>query len=205
MTCGRTVAKYGAFAHTAAENNRVPAGLEDSFFHMVKVGEGAVFASGIEDMKHTLVVGIKARVRTVELDKRNQQKGTTTVATVEINQSNFQDTISAEGIVLLDFWAEWCGPCQRFGPIFEQVSEEFPEHTFGKVDTEANQELSAALQIQSIPTLMMFRDGILLAREQGLLPPAALQELITKAQELDMDDVRKQVAAAQTEAENSEG
>ncbi|WP_312098405.1 thioredoxin [Corynebacterium dentalis] len=119
------------------------------------------------------------------------------MATVEITGENFQDTISKDGVVLLDFWAEWCGPCKRFGPIFEEVSEQFPDHTFGKVDTEANQELSAALQIQSIPTLMVFRDGVLLAREAGLLPAAALQELIGKAEELDMEEVRKQIEAAQ--------
>ena len=125
------------------------------------------------------------------------------MATVEITGENFQDTISKDGVVLLDFWAEWCGPCKRFGPIFEEVSEQFPDHTFGKVDTEANQELSAALQIQSIPTLMVFRDGVLLAREAGLLPAAALQELIGKAEELDMKEVRKQIEAAQAEQQQA--
>ena len=125
------------------------------------------------------------------------------MATLEITGENFQDTISEDGVVLLDFWAEWCGPCKRFGPIFEEVSEQFPDHTFGKVDTEANQELSAALQIQSIPTLMVFRDGVLLAREAGLLPAAALQELIGKAEELDMEEVRKQIEAAQAEQQQA--
>ena len=125
------------------------------------------------------------------------------MATVEITGENFQDTMSKDGVVLLDFWAEWCGPCKRFGPIFEEVSEQFPDHTFGKVDTEANQELSAALQIQSIPTLMVFRDGVLLAREAGLLPAAALQELIGKAEELDMEEVRKQIEAAQAEQQQA--
>ena len=125
------------------------------------------------------------------------------MATVEITGENFQDTISKDGVVLLDFWAEWCGPCKRFGPILEEVSEQFPDHTFGKVDTEANQELSAALQIQSIPTLMVFRDGVLLAREAGLLPAAALQELIGKAEELDMEEVRKQIEAAQAEQQQA--
>ena len=125
------------------------------------------------------------------------------MATVEITGENFQDTISEDGVVLLDFWAEWCGPCKRFGPIFEEVSEQFPDHTFGKVDTEANQDLSAALQIQSIPTLMVFRDGVLLAREAGLLPAAALQELIGKAEELDMEEVRKQIEAAQAEQQQA--
>ncbi|MGV0384209.1 thioredoxin [Corynebacterium sp. 22_2729] len=119
------------------------------------------------------------------------------MATIEITGANFQDTVQGDGIVVLEFWAEWCGPCKRFAPIFEQVSDEHPEAVFGKVDTEANQELSAALQIQSIPTLMLFRDGVLLARESGLLPAKALNELIAKAEELDMDEVRKQIEAEQ--------
>lgn len=122
------------------------------------------------------------------------------MATIEVTGENFQDTVSQDGIVLLDFWAEWCGPCKRFGPIFEQASEQNPDAVFGKVDTEANQELSAALQIQSIPTLMVFRDGILLARESGLLPGEALNDLISQAKQLDMEEVRKQV-----EAQNQEG
>ena len=122
------------------------------------------------------------------------------MATIEVTGENFQDTVSQDGIVLLDFWAEWCGPCKRFGYIFEHASEQNPDAVFGKVDTEANQELSAALQIQSIPTLMVFRDGILLAREAGLLPGEALNDLISQAKELDMDEVRKQV-----EAQNQEG
>ena len=116
------------------------------------------------------------------------------MATVEITAENFQETVQKDGIVVLDFWAEWCGPCKRFGPIFEEVSEQHPDAVFGKVDTEANQELSAALEISSIPTLMMFRDGILLARESGLLPAQALNDLVQQAQALDMDEVRRQVA-----------
>ena len=119
------------------------------------------------------------------------------MATTEITGANFQETVQGDGIVVLDFWADWCGPCKRFAPIFEQASEENPDAVFGKVDTEANQELSAALQIQSIPTLILFRDGVLLARESGLLPGKAINELIAKAKELDMDEVRKQIKAEQ--------
>ncbi|RAV33200.1 thioredoxin [Corynebacterium heidelbergense] len=119
------------------------------------------------------------------------------MATKEITSENFKSTVEQNGIVLLDFWAEWCGPCKRFGPIFEQVSEKYENYTFGKVDTEANQELSAALQVQSIPTLMMFRDGVLLAREAGLMPPQALEDLIAQAEALNMDDVRAQIAEQQ--------
>ncbi|OFT89264.1 thioredoxin [Corynebacterium sp. HMSC28B08] len=122
------------------------------------------------------------------------------MATIEVTGENFQDTVSQDGIVLLDFWADWCGPCKRFSPIFEDASEKNPDAVFGKIDTEANQELSAALQIQSIPTLMVFRDGILLARESGLLPGEALNDLISQANQLDMDEVRKQV-----EAQNEQG
>ncbi|MCX2163683.1 thioredoxin [Corynebacterium auriscanis] len=122
------------------------------------------------------------------------------MATIEVTGENFQDTVSQDGIVLLDFWADWCGPCKRFSPIFEDASEKNPDAVFGKIDTEANQELSAALQIQSIPTLMVFRDGILLARESGLLPGEALNDLISQAKQLDMDEVRKQV-----EAQNEQG
>ena len=121
------------------------------------------------------------------------------MATVEITGENFQETVQGDGIVVLDFWAEWCGPCQRFAPIFEKVSEEHPDAVFGKVDTEAQQELSAALQIQSIPTVMMFRDGALLARESGLLSAKALNDLMDQAQKLDMDEVRKQLEAQQAE------
>lgn len=123
------------------------------------------------------------------------------MATTEITGANLQETVQGDGIVVLDFWADWCGPCKRFAPIFEQASEENPDAVFGKVDTEANQELSAALQIQSIPTLMLFRDGVLLARESGLLPGKAINELIAKAKELDMDEVRKQIEAEQGEAQ----
>ena len=119
------------------------------------------------------------------------------MATIEVNEQNFQDTIQQDGIVLVDCWASWCGPCRAFGPTFEKASEEHPDAVFGKLDTEANQGLAAALQIQSIPTLMIFRDQVLVYREAGALPAPALENLIQQVKDLDMDDVRRQVAAQQ--------
>lgn len=116
------------------------------------------------------------------------------MATREITLETIETTINDSGIVLLDFWAAWCGPCRMFGPVFEKSSEEHPDIVFGKVDTEAQQQLAAGFRITSIPTLMAFRDGILVFSQPGALPAPQLEQVITAVEGLDMDDVRRQIA-----------
>ena len=117
------------------------------------------------------------------------------MATVELTAGNFNATVSGNGLVLVDFWADWCLPCRMFGPVFEKVSERHPDAVFGKVDTEEQPELAAAFSVASIPTLVIIRDGVVLYAQPGALPEAALEQLVTKAAELDMDEVRASLAA----------
>lgn len=115
------------------------------------------------------------------------------MATREATDENFNDLVEKNGIVLIDFWAEWCGPCKRFGPVFEAASEKNPDVVFAKVDTEAQPALAGAFGIRSIPTLMVFRDSVLIFQQAGSLPAAALDELVDKVKALDMEKVKAEI------------
>lgn len=116
------------------------------------------------------------------------------MSTTDLNKDNFASTIEGNGVVLIDFWADWCGPCQRFAPIYDEAATRHDDVVFAKVDTEANQDLSAALEIQSIPTLMGFRDGALVFRQSGLLNGKQLDSLVEQIKGLDMDALAKEAA-----------
>ncbi len=126
------------------------------------------------------------------------------MAAVEITKDNFKETVAKDGIVILDWWAAWCGPCRAFAPVFEQASTKHADITFGKIDTDAQPELSAAFEIRSIPTLMVFRDGILLYNNPGALPAAAFEELLGKVRALDMEEVRREVTSRQAESKSEQ-
>ena len=119
------------------------------------------------------------------------------MSTVELTAENFETTVSADGIVLVDWWASWCGPCRQFAPVFEEASKTHEDITFGKIDTDAQQQLSAMANIQSIPTLMAFRDGILVFNQAGALPAPALEQVVQAVRDLDMDDVQRQISEAE--------
>ena len=125
------------------------------------------------------------------------------MATINITAENFEETITDNDIVLVDFWAEWCGPCKRFGPVYEKASEEYDGIVFAKLDTDANYELTSQLGIEGIPTLMAFREGVLVFNQAGALPGQALEQVLDAVKGLDMDEVHAQVAKLQAEHEHS--
>jgi thioredoxin 1 len=126
------------------------------------------------------------------------------MATVTLTKDNFEETLTNNDTVIVDFWAEWCGPCRIFAPTFEKASEEHGDIVFGKVDTEDQPELAGYFNVRSIPTLMVFRDNVILYSQPGALPPETFQDLIGQVKAIDMDDVRRRIAEAQADGEAAE-
>ncbi len=120
------------------------------------------------------------------------------MAVIELSEENFEETINSNDFVIVDFWAQWCGPCKSFAPTYEKISAEFPDIVFGKVNTEEEQGIAAHFQIRSIPTLMMFREQIIIYSEAGALPEPAFKDVVERASDLDMAKVREQIAEEQT-------
>ncbi|TSI15398.1 co-chaperone YbbN [Brevibacterium aurantiacum] len=127
------------------------------------------------------------------------------MSTIEITKDNFESTITDSSILLLDFWADWCGPCKQFAPVYEEASEQYPDVVFGKVDTEAQQELAGLFAISSIPTLVAFREGIVVFAQPGALAAPQLEQVITAVKELDMNEVREELAKQEAGVEAAEG
>ena len=121
------------------------------------------------------------------------------MATIDLTEPVFAETIENNNLVILDFWAEWCGPCKAYGPVYERFSEEFPDVVFGKIDTEDQQQLAGMFGIRSIPTTIVFKEGIGVFMQPGALPEASLRDLVNKIIELDMDEVRAEIAAKEAE------